>query len=174
MNTTPTFRQPTFNEGNVTPDPTRFKTSHPSDKAQYEEIKNLLKKEVVGFRPSRLPPDGLYKLESAFGPHGPEIVKRIKRAGKIVFHSAGASNEGKYGNEIRVSDQVTNDCRTSDTANRAAFFYHLGTLFTTSESRNTTTISFTILFGTIRVRFSRFPETTIRSSFQRRAKRMPL
>jgi hypothetical protein len=28
----PAFPQPIFNEGNVTPDPTRFKTTHPSDK----------------------------------------------------------------------------------------------------------------------------------------------
>src|SRR5262245_9444269 len=128
-NTMPVFPQPIFNEGNVIPDPTRFKTAHPSDKLQYKEVENLLKKDVVGFDLSRLPPDELYKLESAFGPHGPEIERRIKGAGKIIFHAAGdtgASNEGKYGNEIRVSDQVTNDCRTSNAANRAAFFYHLG------------------------------------------------
>jgi hypothetical protein len=127
--TTPAFPQPIFNEGNVTPDPTRFKTPHPSDTPQYKEVEKLLKKQVVGFDPSRLSPDGLYKLESALGPHGPEIAKRIKTAGKIIFHTAGdtgASNEGKYGNEISVADQVTNDCRTSNTANRAAFFYHLG------------------------------------------------
>lgn len=125
----PTFPQPIFNEGNVTPDPTRFKIAHASDNQQYKEIENLLKTQVVGFDPSRLPPDGLYGLQSAFGPHGPEIVKGIKAAGKIIFHAAGdtgASNEGKYGNEVRVSDQVTNDCRTSNAANRPSFFYHLG------------------------------------------------
>jgi len=127
--TTPAFSQPIFNEGNVTPDPTRFKTYHPSDKAQYKEIEKLLKTQVVRFDPSRLTPEGLYNLELAFGAHGPEVAKRIKAAGKIIFHAAGdtgASNEGKYGNEISVADQVTNDCRTSNTANRAAFFYHLG------------------------------------------------
>jgi hypothetical protein len=121
--------QPVFDEGNITRDPTRFKTAHPSDANQYKAIANLLTKDVVGFEPSRIPPGELYSLESAFGPHGPEIVKRIKAAGKIVFHAAGdtgASNEGKYGNEIRVADQVTQDCRTSNAANRAVFFYHLG------------------------------------------------
>src|SRR5215469_8239411 len=125
----PTLPQPIFNEGNVLPDPKRFKIAHPSDKQQYKEIQNLLKTQVVGFDASRLPHDGLFALESAFGPHGPEIVKRIKTAGKIIFHAAGdtgASNEGKYGNEIRVSDQVTKDCRTSNIANRPTFFYHLG------------------------------------------------
>ncbi len=127
--TTPVLPQPIFNEGNVSPDPTRFKTAHPSDKLQYKEIEKLLKTQVVGFDPSRLAPDEVFGLESAFGAHGPEITKRIKNAGKIIFHAAGdtgASNEGKYGNEISVADQVTSDCRTSNTANRAAFFYHLG------------------------------------------------
>ncbi len=127
--TTPVLPQPIFNEGNVNPDPTRFRTAHPSDKLQYKEIEKLLKTQVVGFDPSRLAPDEVFGLESAFGAHGPEITKRIKNAGKIIFHAAGdtgASNEGKYGNEISVADQVTSDCRTSNTANRAAFFYHLG------------------------------------------------
>jgi Calcineurin-like phosphoesterase len=126
---TPAFPQPIFNEGNVTPDPKRFTTRHPSDTAQYKEIEKLLKKQVVGFDASRLPPDGLYNLEAAFGPHGPEVAKKIKTAGKIIFHSAGdtgASNEGKYGNEITVANQVTMDCRTSNATNRAVFFYHLG------------------------------------------------
>jgi hypothetical protein len=35
--------QPIFNEGNVTPDPTRFKTAHPSDTRQDKEIEKLLK-----------------------------------------------------------------------------------------------------------------------------------
>jgi Calcineurin-like phosphoesterase len=135
----PAFPQPIFNEGNILEDPTRFKTAHPSDKLQYKEIQNLLKTQVVGFEASRLPPDGLYGLESAFGPHGAEIVKRIKTAGKIIFHAAGdtgASNEGKYGNEIRVADQVTSDCRTSNAANRPAFFYHLGdVVYNFGESR---------------------------------------
>jgi hypothetical protein len=61
------------------------------------------------------------------GPHGLEIIRRIKA--RIAFHAAGdtgASDAGKYGNEIRVADQLTRDCRTSDAANRPAFFYHLG------------------------------------------------
>ena len=39
--------QPIFNEGNVDPDPTRFKTAHPSDTRQYKEIEKLLKTQVV-------------------------------------------------------------------------------------------------------------------------------
>lgn len=127
--TSTTLPQPVFNEGNLVPDPKRFRTKHDSDKQQYAEVAKLLKKDVVKFDASRIQPGDVFMLETGFGAHGPEIVQRIKSAGKIVFHSAGdtgASNEGKYGNELRVSDQVTNDCRTSNDKNRPAFFYHLG------------------------------------------------
>jgi hypothetical protein len=121
--------QPIFNEGDVSPDPTRFKIKHPSDSQLYAEIGKLLTKDVVGFNASRLPKDGLFSLEEAYGVHGGEIVKKIQSAEKIVFHAAGdtgASNEGKYGNEVRVCDQLTNDCRTSNEGNRPAFLYQLG------------------------------------------------
>ena len=121
--------QPIFNEGDVTPDPTRFKTQHPSDNQLYKQLGDLLKKDVVSFSPSRVAPDALYSLGDALGPHGAETVSTIKKAGKVVFHSAGdtgASNEGKYGNELRVADQLAKDCRTADEANRPAFLFHLG------------------------------------------------
>ena len=121
--------QPVFDEGSVTPDPTRFSTAHPSDSQLYKVIQKLLTKDVVSFSPSRVPPDGMFALRDAWGPHGPEIIKNIQSAGKIVFHGAGdtgASNEGKYANEVRVCDQLTSDCRTADDANRPAFLFQLG------------------------------------------------
>ena len=124
-----TLPQPVFNEGNISPDPSRFKEKHPSDTQQYKAIQNLLKKDTVSFDPSRAAPDALFTLQEAYGPHGSEIVANIKAAKKIIFHAAGdtgASNEGKYGHELSVADQVTLDCRTSDAANRAMFFFHLG------------------------------------------------
>jgi hypothetical protein len=127
-NTLTPLPQPIFDEGNVTPDPTRFKTAHPSDTQLYKEIQSLLTKDVVGFNASRLPNDGLFSLQDAYGAHGAEMVKQITAAGKLIFHAAGdtgASNEGKYGNEVRVCDQLTADCRTADDANRPAFLYQL-------------------------------------------------
>ena len=56
-----------FNEGQVTPDPTRFKIPEPSDAQVYREIQNLLTKDVVGFNASRIPNDGLFGLDQAFG-----------------------------------------------------------------------------------------------------------
>ncbi|HLW78591.1 MAG TPA: metallophosphoesterase [Terriglobia bacterium] len=125
----PVFGEPAFSEGVATPDPTAFKTAHPSDTQQYKQIQNLLTKDVVGFDPSRAKPGDLYALQDAWGPHGPEIVQRITQAGQIVFHCAGdtgASNAGKYKNEVRLSDQVTADFHTAAAASQPAFFYHLG------------------------------------------------
>jgi Calcineurin-like phosphoesterase len=121
--------QPIFSESTVTPDPTQFQTKHPSDSALYKEISNLLKKDVVGFDKSRVQPDALLALQDALGAHGNEIAQNIKKAGKIIFHSAGdtgASNEGKYGHEISVADQMTADCQNANDANRPAFLFHLG------------------------------------------------
>jgi Calcineurin-like phosphoesterase len=131
--------QPIFNEGSVTPDPTGFKTKHASDTQLYKEIQNLLTRDVVGFGLSRLPNDGLFSLQDVFGAHGPEAIKNIQAAGKLVFHSAGdtgASSQGNYGNELRVCDQLTNDCQTSDEGNRPAFLYQLGdVVYDFGESR---------------------------------------
>ena len=121
--------QPVFDEASVTQDPTTFKDKHPSDTAQYKAIQNLLKKDVVAVPPTRAKPGDLYTLENALGASGPGIVKGIAKAGAIFFHAtgdSGASNVGKYRNEIRVSDQVTDDCNSATAATRPAFLYHLG------------------------------------------------
>lgn len=126
---TTTLPQPIFSESNITPDPTRFKTKHPSDSALYKQLGDLTNKDVVSFDKSSAPPNALYALKDALGVHGAEIVQGIQDAGKIVFHSAGdtgASNEGKYGHELSVADQMTADCQNADDANRPAFLYHLG------------------------------------------------
>ena len=89
----------------------------------------MLKKDVVGFaKEARGKPGDLYKLEDAMWPHGPDMVKGILKTGQIVFHAAGdtgASNAQKYKNEIRVADQLTNDCK-SRTRRSVHVFYHLG------------------------------------------------
>src|SRR5262249_6337221 len=68
-------------------------------------------------------------LAQAYGPHGPDVVKQIQNAGRIVFHSVGdtgASAMKTYPYEIHVSDMVTEDFRTSPVNNRPAFLFHLG------------------------------------------------
>src|SRR5215831_13177649 len=108
----PVFSEPVFSEGLPTPDPTVFKTPHPSDNQLYKQIQSLLTKDVITFSAPSGKPGDLYTLESALGAHGPAVVKEIQSAGQIVFHAAGdtgASNVHLYGNEIRLSDQVTSD-----------------------------------------------------------------
>jgi hypothetical protein len=125
----PIFSEPVFSEGVPTPDPTQFKVPEPSDAALYKQIQNLLTKDTVSFDPSRGNASDLYALETAWGPHGAEIIQGIQTAKQIVFHvvgDTGASNVHKYPNEIRVSDQVTSDFQAASAANRPAFLYHLG------------------------------------------------
>jgi hypothetical protein len=125
----PVFHEPVFNETVRSADPTGFLKPHPSDTALYKQIQDLLKKDVVSFEESRVSPGDVFALQDALGPHGAEIIQGIQSAGKIIFHAAGdsgASNAGKYKNEIGVADQLTMDAQTSDAANRPAFLYHLG------------------------------------------------
>ncbi len=121
--------QPIFNEGTVTPDPTRFKAPHPSDSQLYQQIQAMLTKDVVSFPTSRAANDALYTLQEAYGAHGAEVVKGITGSKKIVFHAAGdtgASNERKYPDEVRVCDQLAEDCHTSSAGEVPAFLFQLG------------------------------------------------
>jgi len=135
----PVFDEPTFNEAAAQPNPTGFAVPHPSDTQQYAAIKKLLATETVSFDPMRGKPDDVFTLEEALGPHGAERIAAITKAGKITFHSAGdtgASNAGKYAHEIKVADQVTEDCQSADPAASPAFFYHLGdTVYDFGESQ---------------------------------------
>jgi len=125
----PVFGEPVFNEGVPSPDPTQFKKPHPSDSQLYSQIQDLLSKDVVSFDQARGKPGDLYALSDAYGPHGPDVVAGIQKAGQIVFHvvgDSGASNVRKYSDEIRVSDQVTNDCHTATPSTKPCFLFHLG------------------------------------------------
>jgi hypothetical protein len=125
----PVFREPVFNEATKTVDPTGFLTPHPSDKDLYNSIHDLLEKDVVSFDKSRSADRDLVQLADVYGDHGQELVKQINAAQKIVFHAlgdSGASNAGKYKNEISVADQLTTDCHNADQANHPSFLFHLG------------------------------------------------
>jgi hypothetical protein len=125
----PVFHEPIFGEDGSLPDPTGFSTTHPNDGALYKRIGDLSKKDVVAVPKSRIAADQMFSLAEAYGNHGPQIVKKITDAGSIAFHAfgdSGASNAGKYPNELRVADQVTLDSASAAEASRAAFLYHLG------------------------------------------------
>ena len=125
----PIFREPVFGEDAATADPTGFLTSHGSDTELYKEIGDLAKKDVVDIPPSRAANNALFTLAEAYGGHGDAVVKAITGNKSILFHAlgdSGASNAGKYPNELRVADQVTLDCTSSPPPNRPAFLFHLG------------------------------------------------
>src|SRR6201992_226679 len=125
----PVFHEPIFGEDGSPPDPTNFNTAHPSDTKLYKQIGDLATKAVVPIPPSRMANNKMFNLADAYGSHGGQVVKKITAAGKIVFHSlgdSGASNSGKYPNELRVADQVTIDSASSTEAERAAFLFPLG------------------------------------------------
>jgi calcineurin-like phosphoesterase family protein len=125
----PVFQEPAFNEFQQTVDPTGFATPHPSDKALYKALGSQLEKDVVSFDKSRMPDGQVMNLADAYGDHGKEVVAQIQKANKIIFHAlgdSGASNAGKYKNEIKVADQLTTDCHSSNLANHPAFLFHLG------------------------------------------------
>jgi Calcineurin-like phosphoesterase len=125
----PVFHEPVFNEDVSTSDPTGFLKKHPSDTETYKQIQDLLKKDVVGFAQSRAANGDLFLLKDALGAHGAEVIAGINNAKKIVFHAvgdSGASNAGKYKNEIGVADQLTMDSHAADSNNRPSFLFHLG------------------------------------------------
>src|ERR1700733_13683767 len=105
----PVFGEPVFNEGVPTPDPKQFKVT-PNDDGLYNGIQELLKKDVVGFEPSRMTPHDLFTLQTAWGSHGPEVIQQITSAKQIVFHAlgdSGASASRNFPGEICVSDELT-------------------------------------------------------------------
>ncbi len=125
----PVFHEPVFGEDGSSPDPTGFSTKHGSDSALYRQIGDLSKKDVVAIPPSRMPDNKTFDLAEAYGSHGKQITRIIEKAGKIIFHAlgdSGASNAGKYANELRVADQVTLDSMSSAQDDRPAFLFHLG------------------------------------------------
>src|SRR6202011_3838141 len=127
--TQPVFHEPTFGEDGAPSDPTAFSIPHPSDSAIYKQIGDLSKKDVVAVPKSRIADDQMFGLAEAYRSLGPQVVKKITGAGSIVFHAlgdSGASNAGKYANELRVADQVTLDTASAAEKSRAAFLFHLG------------------------------------------------
>ncbi len=125
----PIFHEPTFSEGQVTPDPKGFLEPHPSDAALYKEVDKLLTKQVTAFPKSRMAPDALLSLADVYGDRGADVTAAITTAGRIVFHAigdSGASSSKHLAGELSVADQLTLDCNVTEPANRPSFLMHLG------------------------------------------------
>src|SRR5258708_6469462 len=99
------FSEPTFNEETKTVDPTGFLTSHESDKELYNQISDLLKKDVVPFEKSRFPDNKYMKLADVYSTHAAEVIQHIEGAGKIIFHVLGDSGASVAGKKYQNVDE---------------------------------------------------------------------
>jgi hypothetical protein len=82
---------PVFSQPEPTPDPTHFRTRHPSDKEAYWEIDELNREHLIHplpFPPPRGLPEPRLTLLEVFGGNA-NAIKNIEANGQIVFHATG-------------------------------------------------------------------------------------
>ena len=74
----PGFHEPSFGEGDPTPDPPGFSASHHSDTALYAQIWVLVRKDVVTVPESRITTNEMFGLGEAYGNRrwNPAMAKR--------------------------------------------------------------------------------------------------
>ncbi|MBV8378663.1 MAG: metallophosphoesterase [Verrucomicrobia bacterium] len=119
---------PQFNETPATPDPTKFKVKHGSDKQAY----TILDSQRGRLEPRPFPvvegvAEPVVTLEKALGEQGNSIVKAIQKAKQLVFHSVGdtGNTRGPY-DQVAVADKMVSDYDDPDPKSVPSFFYHLG------------------------------------------------
>ncbi len=87
-------------------------------------------------------PGDLFTLSEAYGAHGPDVTAIINKNHRIVFHAigdSGATSAGKkYGHELSVADDVTNDCRPSPEGEAATAATRVETLTVDLDTHSTT------------------------------------
>ena len=116
---------PAFGQPLPGPDPTGFKTPHPSDSTLYGLVdKNL----VEPFPAPRGGTEPVLTLTEVWGPKlGPSRQAAIQEAGQIVFHAAGDTGSVKGPlTEETVADAAQSDLASSPANAVPAFFFHLG------------------------------------------------
>lgn len=116
--------QPVFGERTLSPDPTSFKTPHPSDAGLYGKLNTKLVQPIPTARGGAEP---ILTLAEVYGAQGAAKTSSIEQAGQIVFHSVGDSGSVKGPlTQNEVADKMTADFNESDPANIPSFFFHLG------------------------------------------------
>jgi hypothetical protein len=115
---------PQFGEVQFTEDPTAYKIKHPSDNALYK----LVNKKLLQPIPKPKDPGNMVlTLETVWGDKGTDVVKNIKNAGQIVFHSAGDTGSVKGPKSLdSVTDKLGNDFVNEPDGEKPVFFFHLG------------------------------------------------
>jgi hypothetical protein len=121
----PKHSQPVFGQPQQTPDPTSFKTPHPSDSGLYSKVNEKQVQPIPVARGGAVEP--VLTLAQVYGSQGSAKVKAIQKAKQIVFHSVGDTGSVKGpSTESEVSDKMVADFNESNPADVPSFFFHLG------------------------------------------------
>ncbi len=116
---------PAFGQPQPGPDPTSFKTPHPSDNTLYGKLDTKL---VQPFPAPRGGTEPVLTLADIWGPSlGPSKTAAVTKSAQLVFHSAGDTGSVKGPtSESLVADAAQSDLATAPANAEAAFFFHLG------------------------------------------------
>jgi hypothetical protein len=116
---------PVFGQPQPSPDPSSFKTPHPSDSGLYKKVNNSLVQPIPAPRGGAAEP--VLTLEEVYGSQGAAKISAIQQAGQIVFHSVGDTGSviGPK-TETLVADKMVSDFNESSEADVPSFFFHLG------------------------------------------------
>src|SRR5260370_32115782 len=102
---------PQFAETPATPDPTKFRVKHGSDKQAY----TILDSQRAVLEPRPFPAvegvvEPLLTLEQVLGAQGNVVVKAIQKAEQIVFHAVGdTGNTRGPADQSAVADKMVSD-----------------------------------------------------------------
>jgi Calcineurin-like phosphoesterase len=119
---------PQFAETPATPDPTKFRVKHGSDKQAY----SILDSQRGVLEPRPFPAvegvvEPLLTLEGALGAQGNGVVKAIQKAEQLVFHAVGdTGNTRGPVDQGAVADKMVSDYDDPDPRSVPSFLYHLG------------------------------------------------
>jgi hypothetical protein len=119
---------PQFAETPATPDPTKFRVKHGSDKQAY----TILDSQRAVLEPRPFPAvegvvEPLLTLEQVLGAQGNVVVKAIQKAEQIVFHAVGdTGNTRGPADQSAVADKMVSDYEDPDPKSVPSFLYHLG------------------------------------------------
>lgn len=117
--------QPVFGQPLPSPDPTSFKTPHPSDSGLYSKVNDKLVQAIPPARGGAAEP--ILTLAQVYGSQGSAKEKALEKAGQIVFHSVGDTGSVKGpSTESEVADKMVSDFTESNAADVPSFFFHLG------------------------------------------------
>jgi hypothetical protein len=119
---------PFFGEPQQSPDPTKFRTPHPSDDPAYAILdKEASSLKPLPFPPARGGPEPVLQLQDVFGAQGPAIIKDITQGKQIVFHALGdTGNTRSVKPQNEVTDKLVADFDEQNPALVPSFLFHLG------------------------------------------------